>query len=335
MSSHMKKMNEPFLLIPYPKDYLWGGNNLNEKYQKGISVFPFAEAWECSTHKDGPSVIGSGEYEGVNLDIFIQEHPEVLGEHPTRKFEDTLPVLIKLIDAKEDLSIQVHPTDEYAYEYENKQLGKTELWYVLDAEEGATIVFGFKHDLDQATLKKSIEDKSIAKYLQYVPVKKNDVFFIEPGTVHAIGKGVMIAEIQESSNLTYRLFDYDRIDKDGKKRELHLEKALDVLNLSSSASPKQPLRVLKYKRGWAEELLGRCEYFQVERILLNTSELEEGITYQTESNSYQVLLCIEGTCTIRFENHMIKLEPGKTVFIPANSTPLNITGNAQLLRICS
>ena len=141
---------------------------------------------------------------------------------------------------------------------------------------------------------------------------------------------MLIAEIQESSNLTYRLFDYDRIDSFGNKRELHIDKAINVMKLSSSAKPKQPMRVLRYQKGWAQELLGRCEYFQVERILLNT---EEGISIQTNENSFQVLLCIDGECSIDWKEEQITLQKGKTVFIPANSKQCLIKGNAQLLKV--
>ena len=174
-----------------------------------------------------------------------------------------LPILIKLIDAKKDLSVQVHPSDAYARENENGQLGKTEMWYVLDAKKDAKLIYGLYHDVTKEQLRRSIEDGTVEKYLQKVPVKKNDLFYIEAGTIHAIGAGVLVAEIQESSNLTYRLYDYDRVGKDGKKRELHIDKALETADLNASAEPRQPLRVLKYRRGCASELLCRCKYFEV------------------------------------------------------------------------
>lgn len=325
--------NTPFLLKPFPKDYLWGGNALNEIYQKDVSLFPFAESWECSTHKDGPSTIASGPYQGMSFTTFIETYPEVLGEHPRKTFHDQLPVLVKLIDAREDLSIQVHPDDIYAYQKEDGQYGKIELWYVLEAEEGATITYGFEHNMTKEKIRQSIAQGTIEKYTQTIPVQKNDIFLIEPGTVHAIGKGIVIAEIQESSNLTYRLYDYDRQDKDGKKRELHIDKALDVIRTESSATPKQPMRVLRYKQGWAEELLGRCAYFQVERILLNT--LDKPISFHTEANSYQVFLCIDGSMSLQWDQETLTVSKGSTVFIPANSPELLIQGKAQCIKIGS
>lgn len=238
-----RKKPEPFLLKPDGKDYLWGGSRLNDDFSKGIDMSPLAETWECSTHPDGPSVVASGAFAGQTLAAVLKAHPEYLGTHPEAKGE--LPILIKLIDAKKDLSVQVHPTDAYAREHENGQLGKTEMWYVLDAKKDAKLVYGLYHDVSKAQLRKSIENGTVEKYLQKVPVKKNDLFYIEAGTIHAIGAGVLVAEIQESSNLTYRLYDYDRVDKNGNRRELHIDKALEAANLKASAEPRQPLRVLK------------------------------------------------------------------------------------------
>ena len=169
----------------------------------------------------------------MSLKEVIHRHPELLGDHT--EWNGELPILIKLIDAKENLSVQVHPDDQYAKTFENGQLGKTELWYVLDATRDASLIYGLYHDVDPTVLRNSIDTGTMENYLQRIPVKKNDVFYIEAGTIHAIGKGVLIAEIQENSNLTYRLYDYNRVDKMGKKRELHIDKALDVAKLSASA----------------------------------------------------------------------------------------------------
>ena len=263
---------------PAAKDYLWGGSRLNDDFSKNIDMQPLAETWECSTHPDGPSVIASGEFEGMELAELLRRFPEFIGEHPRSNpylEAGELPILIKFIDAKKDLSVQVHPDDEYARNKEGELFGKTEMWYVLDAAKDAKLVYGFYHDMDKKKLRHSIENGTVEKYLQKVPVHRDDVFFIEAGTVHAIGAGALIAEIQENSNLTYRLYDYNRRDKQGKLRELHVDKALDVVDLRRSSEPRQPLRVLKYQRGWASELLCRCQYFQVERMLLNTESCRE------------------------------------------------------------
>ena len=324
-------MNEPFLLKPAGKDYLWGGHRLNTVFDKRIPLEPLAETWECSTHPDGPSVVADGMYAGKTLREVLAKHPEYLGTHPRTRKE--LPILIKLIDADKDLSVQVHPNDDYAREHENGSLGKTEMWYVLDAAPDAKLVYGFWRDMDREILEKSLRDGTVEKYLQKVPVKKDDVFNIEAGTVHAIGAGVLVAEIQESSNLTYRLYDYGRVDKDGKPRALHVEKALQTADLRASTEPRQPMRVLRYSRGCAVELLCRCRYFQVERLLLNTADQEAGAQMRTQGNSFQVLLCTDGDGALSWERGEIIFHRGSCMFLPADSPTLRLLGKAQLLRV--
>ncbi len=324
--------NKPFLLKPAGKDYLWGGSRLNDDFSKDIDLSPLAETWECSTHPDGPSMVGSGPCKGMPLTDVLHRHPEYLGTHPG--VEGELPILIKFIDARQDLSVQVHPDDAYAAKQENGALGKTEMWYVLDASANAELVYGFRHDISPETLRRSLEDGTIERYLQKVRIQKDDVFYIEAGQVHAIGAGALIAEIQESSNLTYRLYDYDRVDKNGQKRPLHIEKALEVANLKGSAAPRQPMRVLKYRRGCASEFLCRCKYFQVERLLINTERCREMAGLQTGSNSFEVLLCVGG-CGVLFEEDgdFINFFKGDCIFLPADSVPLKLHGRAQFLRV--
>lgn len=321
--------NRPFLLQAAYKDYLWGGSKLRDSYGKDTDIEPLAEAWVCSTHPDGQSIVEGREK--CTLGEVIKSHPEYLGTHPREK--EGLPILVKLIDAKRDLSVQVHPNDEYARLHENGQLGKIEMWYVVHADKGARIVYGFKREVGIDELHQSLSDGTIARHLQYVPVRKDDVFLVEPGTVHAIGTGVVIAEIQENSNLTYRLYDYDRTDRNGNKRELHIDKALEIINLSSSAEPRQPMRVLNYRNGYASELLGRCKYFQVERILLNTERYRHMANYQTGNNSFRVLLCVDGCGTLFGEDTMINFFKGDCIFVPAESISLKLHGRAQFLNI--
>lgn len=324
-------MNRPFLLKPAGKDYLWGGNRLNDDFTKGIALSPLAETWECSTHPDGPSTAASGEFEGQSLSDVLMAHPEFLGTHPKTKGE--LPILIKFIDAKKDLSVQVHPTDAYAAEHENGQLGKTEMWYVLDAAKDTSLIYGLKTDVEKERLRAAIEKGTVEKYLQKVPAQKNDLFYIEAGTIHAIGAGALIAEIQESSNLTYRIYDYDRVDRNGKKRELHIEKALEAASLAASREPRQPLRVLKYRRGCASELLCRCKYFEVYRMIVNTERCRELVVYEADSTSFRVLLCTEGCGAIQFEDEMLRFFKGDCIFVPADSVKLQIHGQAQFLDV--
>ena len=325
----MTTNSKPFLLKPAGKDYLWGGTRLNDEFAKGIPLDPLAETWECSTHPDGPSVVASGIFEGQTLTEVLAAHPEYLGNrHPDGKF----PLLIKFIDAKKDLSVQVHPNDVYAMEHENGQNGKSEMWYVLDAAKDAHLVYGLKHDCTEKEIRQAIADGTLLRHLQRVPVRKDDLFFIEAGTIHAIGAGALIAEIQENSNLTYRLYDYDRVGKDGKKRELHIDKAMQVANLKSSAEPRQPLRVLKYKQGVASEFLSRCKYFEVYRVLLNT-ERRQQVYYRVDEMSFRVLLCINGCGDIHFEGGEIPFYKGDCIFVPADSVQLTMRGCAQFLDV--
>ena len=319
-------------LRPSYKDYIWGGHRLVEEYGKEYDGDILAESWELSCHPDGPSTLANGQYAGKTLEQYIEEAgKEVLGTN-CRRFRD-FPILIKFIDAKNDLSIQVHPDNRYALKNEG-QYGKTEMWYVMDATKNARLIYGFYHDIDKETLRQSLEQGTVEKYLQKVPVKKDDVFYIEAGTVHAIGAGALIAEVQESSNLTYRMYDYNRVDKYGRHRELHIEKALEVANLHGSAEPRQPMRVLRYKKGCASELLCRCKYFQVERQLINTERYREMADIRTGSNSFQVLLCIGG-CGVLFEENGESLNffKGDCLFLPADSVPLKIHGRAQMLKV--
>lgn len=332
MTNKNMHLNKPFLLKPVGKDYLWGGSRLNDDFAKEIDMSPLAESWECSTHPDGTNTIASGRHSGHTLSQILQDYPEYLGSHSKDLKE--LPILIKLIDAKNDLSVQVHPNDAYAMENENGSNGKTEMWYVMDATQDAKLIYGLSHDTDRETLKKGIEQGTVEKYLQKIPIKKDDVFYIEAGTIHALGKGTLVAEIQESSNLTYRLYDYDRIDKNGNKRQLHIERALDVANLRKSPEPRQNLRVLKYRQGCATEFLCRCKYFQVERMLINTERLREMVRFKTTELSFEVLLCIDGCGTVSYdENEIINFFRGDCIFIPACSVPIKIHGRAQFLKV--
>lgn len=322
------QLNSPFLLAPAGKDYLWGGERLRLEYGKQIltkdgceQLHPLAETWECSTHPEGVSVVASGRNKGRLLSELIRENPHFLGTHPQNT--EGLPVLIKLIDAAKDLSIQVHPDDAYALAREG-QPGKTEMWYVLDAQPGATLVYGFLHDITEETLRESIRKGTIAKHLQRVPVKKDDVFMLHPGTVHAIGGGVLLAEIQQCSNVTYRLYDYDRVDKNGEKRPLHIDKACEVLNRKEQPMVRQQLRVMRYQKGSASEILCRCEYFQVDRVLVSSC-----YRCVVENTSFQVFLVLEGMLQIG----ELKVKKGDCVFLPANAGEITVSGKGQFLKV--
>ncbi len=332
MTNKNMRLNKPFLLKPAGKDYLWGGRRLNDDFAKEIDMDPLAETWECSTHPDGPSLVASGEHNGQTLPAVLKAHPEYLGTHSSSR--GNLPILIKLIDAKADLSIQVHPDDEYAMTHENGSLGKTEMWYVMDADRDASLIYGLNHTADRETFRRSIARGTVMRYLQKVPIKKDDVFYIKAGTIHAIGAGALVAEVQESSNITYRIYDYNRTDKSGRKRQLHIDQALAVADLNASATPRQVLRVLRYRPGCATEFLCRCKYFQVERMLINTERIREMVSFHTTDLSFEVLLCLDGCGSISFGvDEIIHFFRGDCIFVPADCVPLKLHGNAQFLKV--
>ena len=318
----------PFLLTPAPKHSLWGGTRLRDDFGKPFPE-PLAETWECSSHPDGESTV-----DGTPLSAVLRARPDFLGSHPLQTMggKPELPILIKLIDAREKLSVQVHPDDAYAWTRE-RSLGKTEMWYVLEAKKGSELVYGFRREMTREQVRGAVAEGTIERYLNHVPVRKNDVFFIEAGTVHAIGAGVLIAEIQENSNLTYRLYDYGRLDRTGKPRPLHLAQALETARLTRSEPPAQPMRVLRYQRGIASELLNRCKYFQVERLLLNTETHRGMADFRTGSNSFHALLCMKGCGVLFGRDFMLNFFKGDCVFVPAQSIPLKLHGRAQLLNV--
>lgn len=320
----------PFLLTPATKDYMWGGRKLRDDFNKNIDFFPLAETWECSTHVDGQSMV-----EDMMLGEILKANPDWLGSHPPQIMngKPELPILIKLIDAKENLSVQVHPDDEYARDHENGSLGKIEMWYVLSARKDSELVYGFRRNMTKEDVRKAIECDKIGQYLNHVPVEKDDVFFVDAGTVHAIGAGCIVAEIQESSNITYRLYDYNRKDGRGCKRSLNIEKALDVANLNSEAIPRQPIRVLKYRNGFASEVLCRSKYFHVERVILNTEMHRNLVEYRTESNSFHALLCIDGCGCMSNDGFILNFFKGDCIFVPADSEVLKLHGRAQILDV--
>lgn len=310
-------------LIPSGKDYLWGGTRLKDEYGKKIDMTPLAESWECSVHPDGPSFVANGQYKGKTLKEVLDEHPEYIGA----KANGVFPILAKFIDAKKDLSVQVHPDDEYARENENDN-GKTEMWYIIDAEEGASLIYGFKHKVTKEILERAIERGELDKHLQKVEVHKGDLYFVPAGTVHGIGKGILLAEIQESSNVTYRVYDYDRVDKNGKKRPLHFDKAVQVMDMGVVPDIKQKRRMVRYYPGCSRELLCRCKYFETERI-----QVTKGFSFSVREESFQVLMCLDGYGQVEVDGDKpVRFTKGETVFLPAGIGRCLIIGDATLLK---
>lgn len=320
----------PFLLSPKGKSFLWGGTKLKDEYFKDINLTPLSETWECSTHPDGQSTIDSGEYKGWLLSDVIKNHPEYLGICSN----GDLPILIKLIDAKQDLSIQVHPDDSFAREHDGVIGGKREFWYILDAEKNSTITYGFLHELSKNDVRECIYNGTIEDHLQKISVKRGEVYFIPAGCVHAIGSGVLIAEVQDNSSLTYRLYDYNRKDKNGQLRELQVEKAIEVACLKKALIPKQPITTMRSFRGYQTEKLHDSEYFYIERIRLNTEQCQKSALFNNCSKTFQVLLCIDGYGSLFWRGEwMFNFKKGDCFFIPSNSAQIKLQGVANFLRV--
>ena len=334
--SRIKNPRCPVKLGGCVKDYLWGGSRLIRDYGARSDSGTAAELWECSVHPDGESVICSGAYAGTSLREYLEKHPDhicIPGSRNMELGEDGFPVLVKLIDAADDLSIQVHPDDAYARIHENGSRGKSEFWYILDAEPGAELVYGFYRDISREELDRALEDRSITNYVQRVPVRKNDVFYVKAGTVHAVCRGIVLAEVQETSNLTYRLYDYERRDKNGALRPLHIEKAREVIDLSRSPEPRQPMRLIRYAPGVAEEFVFRCQYFEIHRLLVSAEEGEAAI-HRSGDTSFEVLLCTEGEGTIAADGmEDIGFSRGSCFFVPAASEKMKISGKGEFLLI--
>lgn len=313
-------------LKPVGKDYLWGGDRLNTEYKKNIPLSPLAETWECSVHPDGPSTVVGGVYDGMTLAEVLEEHPEYMGTKIPEGQE--FPILVKFIDAKKDLSVQVHPDDAYAREYEH-QNGKTEMWYVLDAEPGAHLIYGFEHPVTEEILRQAVEEGTLDKHLHKQYVKKGDVVFVPAGTVHGIGAGILVAEIQESSNVTYRVYDYNRVDKNGKKRELHFDKAVRVMNMEALTEKQESSRMVQYEPGCAREILRTCKYFETERI-----HVQPICGFEVKDASFQVILCLEGHGILRDgEGNQVSFVKGDCLFLPAGSGRCRIQGSTEVLKI--
>ena len=292
-------------LTPACKDYLWGGQRLKTDFGVQSDLNPLAEAWVLSCHPDGPSLLP----DGTTLADYLAAHPEAAGSH-CEAFAD-FPVLVKLIDAKNDLSIQVHPSDAYALEHEH-QYGKTEMWVVLAAEPGAFLYYGFDHEITKEEFARRIRENTLTEVLHAAPVQKGDVFFIPSGTLHAICHGIVIAEVQQNSNVTYRVYDYGRVGADGKPRALHIEQALAVIDL-------RPAPALDFAPH-----LGQCAYF--------TTDLRRAPFGETvDETSFAALLVTEGTGTLAMDGETMPLAAGDCLFVPAGSGTFQVEGDCSVL----
>lgn len=311
-------------LSPAFKDYLWGGTKLRDIYKKKCDFEKVAESWELSTHPAGQSIITGGEYDGLSLSEYFEKAGKaVLGKN-CETFAD-FPVLIKFIDAKDPLSIQVHPSDEYALKVEG-EYGKTEMWYVMSCDENASLYFGVNREISKEEFRAKIEDNTVCEVLNKVDVHPGDVFFIEAGTIHAIGAGTMICEIQQNSNCTYRVYDYDRRGADGKPRELHVEKALEVSKLTPSDTSDKQSAGEKISGG-EKKLLGSCKYFTTEKY-----EVETAVETEVNADSFAALTVTEGEGKVTGAENSMDFVAGDTLFVPAGSGTVKIEGKCTVIK---
>ena len=309
-------------LLPAFKDYLWGGTKLKENYNKKTDLDIVAESWELSTHKDGQSIVDSGEYKGLTLSEYVEKlGKDALGTKGNA-FE-FFPILIKFIDAKGNLSIQVHPDNEYALRVE-KEYGKTEMWYILDAEEGASLYYGTNKEITKDEFRARIEDNTILDVLKKVPVHKGDVFFIESGTIHAIGEGIVICEIQQNSNTTYRFYDYHRKDANGRERELHIDKSFDVadfgLHCNKVASPFTDADTTQ------EKLLVDRREFSVRLV-----DVAGSYVLPQDEKRFYCLSNVSADCVLRYQGEELPFAFTENIFVPAGCADIEICGKARIL----
>ncbi len=313
----------PLQFQPILKERIWGGAKLKSLLNKPISSDITGESWEISTVENEVSCIANGFYKGKSLLELINEYPnEVLGNSVYEKFGKQFPLLFKYLDAREDLSIQVHPNDELADSRHNS-FGKTEMWYVMQADLNSNLIVGFKEKSSSEEYLKNLESKTILSLLDTKAVQKGDVFFLETGTVHAIGAGTVIAEIQQTSDITYRIYDFDRVDSNGNTRELHVDLALDAINYDVVTAEK------KYSKlnNTSNEVV-HCSYFTT-----NFIPLTERITVSKNKNSFTVYMCVEGAFTLVYQGETYQYKVGDTVLIPASLSEYEIAGTASLLEI--
>lgn len=305
-----------FKLKPACKDYLWGGHKLVEKYNVEYDGEICAEAWSMSCHKDGESIITNGIHKGQTLTAVIEKEGSTTLGRNCEKYKD-FPILIKFIDAKKALSIQVHPDDEYALSHEG-QYGKTEMWYVLEADEGAFLYQGFEKEISKEEFEKRIRENTLTEVLHKEYVKRGDVIFITPGTLHSIGAGLVVAEIQQSSNVTYRIYDYGRVGADGKPRQLHIKESLDVTKIEKPVKYQSP-----------NEHMVSCEFFCVDRV---KTEENKPFNDKADDSSFVSLLVIDGDGVITAEGESLDVKKGDSVFITAGAGAYKVQGNLEILK---
>lgn len=323
----MKKTLPSLYLLkfePILKQKIWGGDKLNKIFNKD-SGDKTGESWEISAVEQNISTVANGPLAGKSLQWVLEHYKErLVGSHVLKQYGTVFPLLFKFIDAREVLSVQVHPGDELAKGRHNS-FGKTEMWYILDSDADASIIVGFNDVLTKAEYLKALSQKTLVNHLHEEPVSRGDAFIINPGTVHAIGAGVLLAEIQQTSDITYRIYDWDRPDTDGKMRELHTDLALDAINFNAPNSKidyKQHMNVPVY--------ICSTPYFEVNKLCLS-KDLQRGLDF---SDSFKVYMCIEGEAVIESNGISEKVSNGETILVPSELSGIKFnTSKASFLEV--
>lgn len=319
----MNTKHYPLVFEPILQDRIWGGTKLKTDLGKNIPTQTTGESWELSAVEGNVSVIKNGAFAGKPLTDLLEDYPDdILGTAVHKRFGKQFPLLFKFLDAREDLSIQVHPNDALAKERHNS-FGKTEMWYVMQADEGSRIIVGFNHKSSAEEYLEKLESKKLIDILNEVPAKKGDVYFLETGTIHAIGAGIVIAEIQQTSDITYRIYDWDRVDANGNGRQLHVQEALDAMNYNTTDTQKE-----YNKEENTSNAMVDCPYFTTNFLPLNGTA---NITKNGES--FTVYICTEGEYTIEMDGETYNFKKGDTVLVPAAVGAFSLAGEATLLEI--
>ena len=313
------------------KDYIWGGRNLDKVGKELPATGNVAESWELACHKNGMSVIANGECKGMTLDEYIAQGARcVIGSQLPQKDVDKFPLLIKFIDANDSLSVQVHPSDEYANKHESGELGKNEMWYILHCEPGATLVAGVKSGVTKEAFEKAVENNTVEDCLNYISVKPGDFINIPDGLVHAIGKGIILAEVQQNSDTTYRVYDYNRVGTDGKTRPLHVEKSLETINFSYTGDTCKNAEGLKIKVNDKVEKTIKIanKYFSIELYDLKDGKAEEEAT----GEKFFIYIICEGSGKITYSCGTVDVKMGETLLIPADMGKYELEGSFKAIK---
>jgi mannose-6-phosphate isomerase len=315
----------PLKFQPILKDKIWGGQKLQQLLHKSTSSIKAGESWEISDVEGDTSIVANGPLKGTSLKTLMDTYTsDLMGAKNFRQFGNKFPLLIKFIDAKQDLSVQLHPNDELAKARHNS-FGKTEMWYVVQADPASNLIVGFNQEMTPELYVKHLEDKTLQSILNFDAVKAGDTYFIEVGRIHAIGAGVLLAEIQQTSDITYRVYDWDRVDADGNERELHNDIALEAFDFDMPDN----FRVQYAPKSNVSTELVSCPYFTT-----NVLEVTETISKQNTQDSFVIYMCVEGKANLVVDGIVTEFSMGETVLIPACIETFSISSNhAKLLEV--